>query len=284
MLDYRTRQGIGLGLVGFAGSPIDPRLSGSVHTRAMAPKPASPSNALAARLGARLRRARFALRKTQGEVAAEAGVSQSTISRVELGRGGFVPLTTWERIAAAVGVDLSVAFRTPARERSDELGMRCHRMVADLAGRGGWSAWTIATPDDPALTETILERPERREVAVVRVWDVLGDVEAGIAALRERLDGERIARDDGWVIGGAVVVAATGANRRRLSETGAPVARAFSLRGDDWLAALGKSRVPIPDALGMIWTDERIERLRPLIPYVDFRPRVRGQDQRRRAS
>jgi len=250
----------------------------------MAPNPASPSNALAARLGARLRRARFALRKTQREVAAEAGVSQSTISRVELGHGGLVPLATWERIAAADGVDLSVAFRTPARERSDELVMRCHRMVADLAGRGGWSAWTIAMPDDPALTETILERPERREVAIVRAWDVLGDVEAGIAALRERLDGERIARDDGWVIGGAVVVAATGANRRRLTETGAPVARAFSLRGDDWLAALGKSRVPIPDALGMIWTDERIERLRPLIPYVDFRRRVRGQDRRRRAS
>ncbi len=237
-------------------------------------------SALAARLGARIRRARFAAGRTQREVAAEVGVSQSTISRVELGRGGSVPLFTWERIAAAVGLDLADVVRTPSRTRSDALQMRCHRLVADLASRGAWTIWTISSPDDPALTESILERAERREVAIVRAWDVLGDVDAAIEGLTARLATERASRDDGWRVGGVVVVTAGGENRRRLTETGAPVARAFSLRGDDWLMALGRSRVPMPDELGMIWTDERIERLRPLIPYIDFRRRDRSRGRR----
>jgi transcriptional regulator with XRE-family HTH domain len=229
-----------------------------------------------ATLGARARRARLAAHRTQRDVAMEAGVSQSSVSRIELGRGANVPLATWERVAAAVGLEFDAVFR-PALERPDHaIQMRCHRMVADLAGQGAWSAWTISTPDDPAHTETILERQERHEVAIVRAWDVLGDVETAIEDVKRRLDQERRTRGDAWRVNGAVVVAATGENRRRLTETGLPVARAFSLRGDDWLAALGRFRVPMPDELGMIWTDERMERLRPLIPYVDFRRRERA--------
>lgn len=243
--------------------------------------PATPINGLSARLGARIRRARFLAGTTQRAVATEAGVSQSTISRIELGRGGPVPLDTWERVAAAVGLNLSAVIRTPSRMRSQPLQMRCHRMVSELAGRGGWATWTISTPDDPAQTETILERPERQEVAIVRVWDVLGNVEAEIAAFKERLAEERTARGEGCRVSGVVVVIGGGENRRRLSETGAPVARAFSLNGDEWLVALGRFRVPMPDELGMIWTDERVGRLRPILPYVDFRLRHRGQGRSR---
>jgi hypothetical protein len=194
---------------------------------------------------------------------------------MELGKGVRVPLATWERVTATVGLELDAILRLASESPDHAIQMRCHRMVADLANQGAWAAWTISTPDDPALTETILERRERSEVAIVRVWDVLGDIEAGVAEVRERLDLERRTRGDDWRVGGAVIVAATGENRRRLTETGLPVARAFSLRGDDWLAALGRFRVPMPNELGMIWTDQRIKRLRPMIPYVDFRRRER---------
>jgi transcriptional regulator with XRE-family HTH domain len=230
---------------------------------------------LAARLGVRVRRARFSAGRTQREVAAATGVSQSTISRMELGRGGLVPLLTWARVAAAVGLEPASIFRLADGHPDHATQKRCHRMVADLAAEGGWWAWTLAILDDPAQTETVLERCHRREVAIVHVWDVIGNVEAAVRDFRERLDLERRARGDGWRINGAIVVTATGQNRRRLTETGHPVAQAFSLRGDDWLMALGRSRVPMPDGLGMIWTDGRIERLRPLLPYIDFRRRNR---------
>jgi len=203
---------------------------------------------------------------------------------MELCAGALIPLSTWERVAAAVGLGLSAVYRLAEQRPDHAMQRRCHRMVADLAGQGSWAAWTISIPDDPARTETILERAERREVAIVRVWDVIGNVEAGVAEVRERLNLEQRTRGEGWRVGGAVVITATGRNRRRLTETGHPVARAFSLRGDDWLAALGRFRVPMPDELGMIWTDERIERLRPLLPYVDFRRRNRGRGHARSAA
>jgi hypothetical protein len=34
--------------------------------------------------------------------------------------------------------------------------------------------------------------------------------------------------------------------------------------------------VPMPDEVGMIWTNERIERLRPHLPYLDARYRNRS--------
>jgi transcriptional regulator with XRE-family HTH domain len=242
----------------------------------MRPDSEAETTTLGASLGGQKRRARRGARRTQRDVAIEAGISQSTISRMELGKAAHVPLATWERVAASLGLEFEAALRLPSERPNHAIQMRCHRMVVELANQSAWASWTISTPDDPAQTETILERQERHEVAIVRVWDVLGNVEAAIEDVERRLDRERRTRDDGWRVGGAVVVAATGENRRRLTETGLPIARAFSLRGDDWLAALGRFRVPMPDELGMIWTDQRIERLRPLIPYVDFRRRVRA--------
>src|SRR5699024_2902973 len=42
----------------------------------------------------------------QRELADLTGVSTSTISRIELGQGGSVPMATWLRLADAVEVDL----------------------------------------------------------------------------------------------------------------------------------------------------------------------------------
>jgi transcriptional regulator with XRE-family HTH domain len=230
---------------------------------------------LAVRLGTRIRRARLLARRRQRDVAAAVGVSQPTICRMELGRGGGVPLRTWIRVAGEVGLDWTVTFPADARPRSHEIQLRCHGLVADLASAGGWSAWTRTT-DDPSDTETILERPERNEVAIVRVWDVLGDVEAAVDDFRRRVAEEGTRRGAGCTVGGIVVIAWSAETRRRLTEAGRPVQLAMSLRGDEWIAALGKVRVPLPDGIGLIWTDQRIRRLRSLVTYVDFRRRQRA--------
>jgi transcriptional regulator with XRE-family HTH domain len=217
-----------------------------------------------------VRRARYAAGLTQRAVAHRAGVSQALISRLELGGGVNVPLGTWVRVAQVVGLDWHVDFPTDHQRRSDDIQRRCHGLVARLAGEGGWSAWTTI-PDDPGRTETVLEREERGEVAIVWVWDVLGDVEAEIELLEVRLHQERVDRGAGWRVGGAVVVVSTGSNRRRLIESRSGVGVAFSSRAAEWLAALGKVRVPLPARPGLIWTDGKLERLRPLLGYVDYR-------------
>jgi transcriptional regulator with XRE-family HTH domain len=217
-----------------------------------------------------VRRARHAAGLRQREVARDAAVSQALISRLELGGGVNVPLGTWVRVAEVVGLDWHVMFPTDHQRRSHDLQRRCHSLVATLAGEGGWSAWTTI-PDDPDRTETVLEREERREVAIIRVWDVLGNVAAEIGLLEERLDRERIDRGVGWRVNWAVVVVSTGSNRRRLIESSSAVGIAFSSRAAEWLAALGKVRVPLPTRPGLIWTDEKLERLRPILWYLDYR-------------
>jgi transcriptional regulator with XRE-family HTH domain len=217
-----------------------------------------------------VRRARYAAGLTQREVARLAGVSQALISRLELRGGVNVPLGTWVRVAEVVGLDWHVTFPTDHQRLSHDIQRRCHGLVATLAGEGGWSAWTTIA-DDPGRTETVLEREERHEVAIIRVWDVLGNVPAEIGLLEERLDQERDDRGVGWRVGGAVVVVATGSNRRRLIESRSAVGVAFSSRAAEWLAALGKVRVPLPTRPGLIWTDEKLERLRPLLWHLDYR-------------
>jgi transcriptional regulator with XRE-family HTH domain len=229
--------------------------------------------AIAARLGARVRRARHAAGRRQRDVALDAAVSQALISRLELGGGGNIPLETWVRVAEVVGLDWHVVFPTDRQCRHHDVQRRCHRLVAALGAVGGWFAWTLA-PEDPGRAETLLEREERREVAIIHVWDVLGNVDAEIQSLDERIQEERETRGAGWTVSGAVVVAWSGANRRRLIESREAVALAFSLRGAEWLAALGRVHVPMPKRLGLIWTDAKLERLRPGVGYIDFRRRL----------
>jgi len=239
----------------------------------------------AAETGARLRRARLAGGHRQRDVAATAVVSQSTISRMELGQGASVPLDKWVRVAAVVGLDLAVVVRPTTDRAEDAIQRRCHRLVVELALVGGWTAWTLMEERDAAACETVLERKDRQEVAIVRVWDVIGDVAAAMADFDRRLDLERSDRGPGWRVSGAVVITATGHNRRRLSDTGRPVDRAFPVRGSLWLSCL-RHLVPMPSAPGMLWTDARMERLRPFLPYLDhrLRNRRRGYRPRRRRA
>lgn len=239
-------------------------------------EPTEQARSVAARFGRRIRRARYASGLLQRAVAREAGVSQATISRIELGGGTTVSLGSWIRVATAVGLDWD--FVSPSESHHDRQAMqsRCHRLVAAVAAEGGWISQTLTHPTDPGRTETVLERFERHEIAIVRVWDVVGHVPAAIEELRDRLALERRDRPETWRVSGVVLVVATGHNRRRLTETHPPVRHSLSFPGGDWIVALHRFRVPMPDEVGMIWTDERIERLRPHLPYLDARYRNRS--------
>lgn len=233
---------------------------------------------VAAVMGEWLRRARQRLRKLQSGVAREAGVSQSMISRMELGHGGAVPLATWVKVADVVGLDVMIDTRTAPALAAERVMRRCHQLVVDLAVKGEWSAWTRIDAADLAASETILRCMARQEVAVVRVWDVIADVREAVASFDRRLESERHERGPDWRVSGFVVIPATGSNRRRLSESVPAFVKAFPARAADWLIALGwpppRPR-PMPAKPAMIWTSESMDRLRPMLPYLDRRWRNR---------
>jgi transcriptional regulator with XRE-family HTH domain len=235
---------------------------------------------LAASLGRRVRRARYAAGRSQRDVAAAVGVSQSTISRIELGNGAFTPLGIWARVAHEVGLDLTAVLHTPFQEAAMAAQLRCHRSVVEHSTAGGWLGWTLADTHDPANTITILERHEFGEVAVIQAWDVIGDVEQALDSLANRIDHERQQRDPAARVSGAFVVPATGNNRRRFTETAWVLRAQLTSSSDAWLMALAKANVRMPASMGTIWTDAAVTRLRPLVPYVDCRCRHSARSRR----
>ena len=136
---------------------------------------------IAAKLGDRLRRARHSGRWPQADVAERAGVSQATISRMELGAGGSITLDTWSSVAAGAGVRFIADLRSDADREcawppmAATAARRCLALIDDEARGGGWKALAEIAGDE---IETVLVRPVRGEVAFIRVCDALASVDA----------------------------------------------------------------------------------------------------------
>lgn len=210
--------------------------------------------------GVRIRRARLRLGLTQNAVAAVAGVSQSVVSRIELGLGAGLPLSTWRSVARAVRLGLSLHDPPgPAWGAAAVVG---------IATVGGWSCLA----DGPPL---VLERPPRLvrqpfgprmspgERAVVIVADVVTDAMAVIDDLRTARDLERDRMQDGLAVGGLIVVRRTPSNHRRLTEQQRGVRTAFPRSGTEWIGALKHEHTRMPTSFGMVWMDTRAQRLIP---------------------
>lgn len=209
-------------------------------------------------LGLRLRRARFRVGMTLEEIAASTGVSRSTQSRMELGRGAVVPLATWVTVASAVGLDLVLAGELDA-------GALPAAFIR-LAARGGWAATRVG-PDGAWLDRPVrpghpriprVQAPAER--VVVRVVRIVTD----LGAERRRLQGQvREARQDGpagVVVEGLLVVVRTSNNIRRL---GRPVnLRRSSAR---WMMALASPSALMPPLAGLVWITPTGSHLLPIV-------------------
>lgn len=99
--------------------------------------------------------------------------------------------------------------------------------------------------------ETLLMRGEHR--VVVRVWDLVTVVEPEIARLTQAMQ-----RECGR---GLVVIPATGANRRRVSEVRDGLRATFSAPANHWYAALVNDRRRLPDQAGILWARPDCRRL-----------------------
>ncbi len=101
-------------------------------------------------LGARLRRHRLRLNMTQAELAREAGVSKSTVERLEA--GSSTQLSSFVRLLRALDLleNLNLLAREPAPSPMEELrfrGKQRQRASTRAEGRGppgGW-AWADET-------------------------------------------------------------------------------------------------------------------------------------------
>ena len=202
------------------------------------------------RAGAAFRALRLRARRTQAEIAAAAGVSHATISRVERGHATTLPLRTLRLIAAAVDarVELQIRWRGGELDRLlDERHALLQAQVLARLERTGWTAFpetSFSVYGERGAIDVLAWHAASRALLVVEVKSQLVDCQDLLRTMdqRRRL-ASRIGRErglDAKLISSWVVLEASDANRRRAGRARALLSAAFPDDGmvvRRWLAA-----------------------------------------------
>ena len=133
-------------------------------------------------LGAALRAARQRRRLTQEQLGERAGVSRSSVSRIERGLGGAQTLDTWQRLALAAGVPLIVKLlRDPLEDTADAGHLGMQELVLRLGRQIGVTrSFELPTkPAEPWRSTDVALRDDRRRVLILEeCWNSIGDIGA----------------------------------------------------------------------------------------------------------
>jgi transcriptional regulator with XRE-family HTH domain len=222
---------------------------------------------VAQRIGLGLRQSRVALRLTQAQAAARAGISQPFWSRLERGGAVSASLETVASCAVAVETQLAAFLEAiPGADLPRDMEhMRRQQLVIAIARDGGWSA-RPEHPIDPGARrsrsiDVELERTSRREVAVVEVIDLLTDGGDAMRGLADKVAAVR--RDIGsrWTVSGLLVLRSTSRNRGLVRDFGDLFAARFPAGSSAWLAALRDPARPMPGGDGLVWSSVDGDRL-----------------------
>jgi len=219
------------------------------------------------RLGAAVRRVRQANGWRQADVAARAGVSDSTVSRIEHGEVEEIRVGTICAVASALEIRVELVPRWRGGDL-DRLVNRAHSVLHESvaeAFRRRWPAWILAPEatfsiyGERGAIDILAWHPGRRVVLVIELKTDVVDVNELLGTLdRKRRLARTIASERGWApisVGAWLIVSESATNRRRAAAHGTmldaalPDVRASVHR---WL------RHPVGDiAARSFWSDSR---------------------------
>jgi transcriptional regulator with XRE-family HTH domain len=176
-------------------------------------------------IGRMLRIVRVKRGLRQEDVAEAAAVSQSTVSRLELGRLEGIQLGTLRRVAAVVGVRVTVEMRGPGAELDRLLGAHhsaMHEEVARLFERlPDWVALpevTFALRGERGAIDVLAWHAGSRCLLVIELKTELVDVQETVGTLDRKVRlATEIAREQGWdplSVSTWLLIAEAPANRR----------------------------------------------------------------------
>jgi len=209
------------------------------------------ARALVALTGREFRGARSNAALSQEVVSSAAGISRSQYGRIELGLSPDLSIANASRIAAALGLEMSVRFfpaAEPVRDAAhaallERLRRHCHpslrmRTEVPLPDRGDLRAW-----------DAVIDG-----FAGVRQGRVRGAVEAetrptDVQALERKLALKERDGDVAWLI---LLLADTRHNRAFLRGPGEQLKRRFPLDGRQALAMLGVAADPGASAIVLL--------------------------------
>lgn len=192
-------------------------------------------------VGAIVRAVRRRLQQRQRDVAEEAGVSQQTVSVIELGRLHEVDLATLRRVCSVLGIEISISprWRGPELDRLlDAAHAAIVEAVVAVFRSAGWTVeveWSFNHFGERGTIDILASHPGSRSLAIVEVktrivdlQDLLGTLDRKVRVARERLPEER-----GWAparAGRIVVLPASTTSRDAVDRHAATFAAALPSR------------------------------------------------------
>ena len=200
---------------------------------------------------------------TQAALGGLIGVSQSTISLMECGKGGSLSLDVWQR--AFVALDRPLRLDMP-HDRLDEPLDAGHLLVQELVLRlarvaGYRSTFELPTrPRDPRHSADVGLRHDHRPVlALAESWNLMGDIGAAARSTNRKLaEAEQLAvalgGDRPYRVAGCWVVRATRRNRNLVARYPEGFATRFPGSSVGWVRAITTGTTP-PSEPGLIWCD-----------------------------
>ena len=226
-----------------------------------------------ARLGAAIRLLRQRRRLTQAELGARAGVSDSTISRIERGHVRSLTVATIQEVAGALDIRVDLVPRWRSGDL-DRLLNRRHSTLHELVAR--WfgdvvPAWVLAPEvsysiyGERGVIDILAWHPELRALLIIELKTDIVDVNdlVGAADRRRRL-ARSIAAERGWdpaTVSVWVLVAPSRTNRRRVAAHEAMLRAAFPMDGRGVRAWLRNPAGAV--AALSFWPDSRAGKVRP---------------------
>lgn len=179
----------------------------------------------------------------QEDLAAKAGVSQATISRVERGHVGSLSVDTIRRIAATLDIRLELLARWRAGDLDRLLNARhsrLHEAVARTFARAhpGWSLApevSFAVFGERGIVDLAAWHEASRSLLLIELKTDIADVNELVGTFHRKVRlGRDIAADRGWTpdtISGWIIVAPGRTNRERIAAHGAMLRAAFPMDG-----------------------------------------------------
>lgn len=192
-------------------------------------------------IGSTFRAIRIGMRLRQADVAAQAGVSQQTVSRLECGRFGGISIDAYCGMAEALGADVRLAPYWRGA-KLDRLIDRRHTLlqneVARLLITWGWQVGAEKSFNhfgDRGSVDVLAWRPEAGALLIVEIKTEIANLEETLRVLdmKARVVPGLLSREGQWpsrVVGAVLVLPDATAHRNLVARHSATIAAALPAR------------------------------------------------------
>jgi transcriptional regulator with XRE-family HTH domain len=220
-------------------------------------------------LGRRARDARRRRRWTQAQLGNRLGLSQSEVSRLELGDGDGAPIRVWLALAAALDLRSTFEYTRDWREEPDDAGhLAIQELLLRLAraiGVLGSFELRVGRTDPAHSIDVCLRDDSRRRLIVEEAWNTIVDIGAAARSFHRKLEAAAdvavaIGGERRYAVHGVWVVRATRRNRALVARYPGVFERHLPGSSRRWVDALTAGAEP-PAEPGLVWCDPAATRL-----------------------